>query len=305
MIIFDVDSVQTVEFGVGRDAKDPSFVRVPADSDVTDALCAMVRSTIADMENSESTEQYEPSEKYANPEYLQCALDQDYASAIREVHEPIGLTEDRDALADPKAVFCYFTRVSDRSGARLTALRRASQFKGILKSSLMHRAQVTDDYTLYTKHMFKLDAGFDVLVDGETIHIWRPSGFEYLAQLGSEVLAAAGENFSDVRNELPFMDLEAVEAYAGKRIRAARLVAAIRSSGRAVGVHQEALARQCRRTGVGLEECEDGRLRVLEGSEMGFLEVLDRRRYDVELVEGDREAFRAGSRKSVLGQASA
>ena len=299
MIRLDIGSVQTVEFGVGRDAKSPSFVRVPANKDVTDALCEMVRCTISDIESSESTERYEPSEKYTNPEYLNCALSQDSASAIREVHEPVSLDEDRDALADPGAVFCYFTRVSDGSGARLTALRRASQFKGILKSSLMHRVQLTDDYSLYAKDMFKLDAGFDVLVDGDTIHIWRPSGFEYLAQLGSEVLAAAKVNFVHVRDQLPFMDLEAVENYASKRVRAARLVAAIRSAERAAGVDQEALARQCGRTGVHLEECDDGRLRVLEGSELGFLEVLDRRRYEVELVEGDREAFRAGSRKSV------
>ena len=263
MIRFDIDSVQTVEFGVGQDANNPSFVRVPADSDVTDALCAMVRSTIVDIESSESTEPYEPSEKYASHEYVHCALSQDYASAIREVHEPVSLGEDRDGLGDPGAVFCYFARLRDRGGARLTALRRASQFKGILKSSLMHRLELTDDYTLYTRHMFKLDASFDVIVDGETIHIWRPSGFEYLARLGSEVLAAASVNFVHVRDQLPFMDLEAVEDYAGTRVRAARLVAAIRSAERAAGIDREALARQCRRTGARLEECDDGRLRVL------------------------------------------
>ncbi len=297
MIRFDIDSVRTVEFGVGRDAEDPSFVRVPVEGDVTDALCTMVRSTIADIQGSEEPRQYEPSEKYASTEYLKCALSRDYVSAIRRVHSGSNLSEDRDALREPGAVFCYFAKLGDPQGRRLTALRRASQFKGILRSPLMHRAQLSDDYRLYAKQMFKLDSGFDLLVDGETIHIWRPSGFEYLARLGSQVLAAASESFSRIREQLPFMNLESVEDYASKRVRAARLVAAIRSRERATGIDQAALVRQCRRTEVRVEVCDDGRFRVSEGNELAFLEVLDRRRYDVELVEGGREAFRAESRK--------
>jgi len=40
-------------------------------------------------------------------------------------------------------------------------------------------------------------------------------------------------------------------------------------------------------------------MKAAESSVMGFLEVLDRRRYRVELVKGSGERFKAGSRRKI------
>lgn len=52
------------------------------------------------------------------------------ASSVRELHEATNLNIEAGALDEPADVFCYFARLTDKKKRRLTALRRASQFKG-------------------------------------------------------------------------------------------------------------------------------------------------------------------------------
>ena len=58
----------------------------------------------------------------------------------------------------------------------------------------------------------------------------------------------------------------------------------------------------CRRTKVKIQEA-NGRIVVLADQIMGFLEVLDRRRYEVQLVKNSPEHFRAGSRTKIKDEA--
>jgi hypothetical protein len=46
-------------------------------------------------------------------------------------------------------------------------------------------------------------------------------------------------------------------------------------------------------------EDTNGRITIDSGSEIGFLEVLDRRRYHLELVKNSSEFFKAGSRRKI------
>jgi hypothetical protein len=53
-------------------------------------------------------------------------------------------------------------------------------------------------------------------------------------------------------------------------------------------------------TGVEITDSK-GKIAVAACHEMGFLEVLDRRRYELELVKGQPEHFKAGSRTKLNG----
>ena len=54
----------------------------------------------------------------------------------------------------------------------------------------------------------------------------------------------------------------------------------------------------CNSTGVEIDD-SNGRIVVPDGHVVGFLEVLDRRRSDVELVTGRPEQFKAASRRRI------
>jgi len=215
-----------------------------------------------------------------------------------KLHEATNLHLDGKALADPTDVFCYFARLTDKNGRHLTALRRATQFKGVLKSRGRLIRLVNDALQIVVDQVFKLDADFDLLVDSTNVHILRPSAFEFAGKLQEAVLAAVPQNITAIQKDLAFVNFSTIQDYAGKHPRAARYLASILSRKEAKKIDKAALRKLCKRTFVDVTE-SDGKILVDEGHEMGFLEVLDRRRYELELVKGSPERFRAASRQKI------
>ena len=146
--------------------------------------------------------------------------------------------------------------------------------------------------------VFRLDNDFDIIVDSANVHVLRPSGFEFLGQLQQAILDAVTENITAIRSDLAFVDFDGIEGYAGKHPRAARYLASILSQGETSSIDKSLLRKLCKQTGVEVSESK-GKLRVANGHEMGFLEVLDRRRYEVSLIKEQPELYRAGSRKKI------
>lgn len=297
---FDINSVRTTEFGVGRDDGDSqSFSLVAVDGDVQSALNEMVASTWDAMqERSTTPPEYDPSEKYGASEYVHVPLNDDLARWVREMHQADNLIIDTAALSDPAKVFSYFARMTDEQGRRLTALRRSTQFKGVLRSRLIRL--VTDALQMIEDRVFKLDKDFDVLVDSKTVHILRPSAFEFVGKLQAEVLAAVPKNVKAIQQHLKFVDFTAIQNYASKHPRAARYLASIRTQKEMQNIDKRALKKLCKNTGVEVKDTK-GKVAVHESHIMGFLEVLDRRRYEVELVRGSPERFKASSRRKLNG----
>jgi hypothetical protein len=178
----------------------------------------------------------------------------------------------------------------------LTPIRRSVQFKGILKSRLIR--MVTDAMKLVTETVFKLDKDFDLLVDKSTVHVLRPNALESIGKLHAVVLAAVPANINAIASDLPFVDFESISEYASNHSRAARSLAALRSRGKSKGIDRDSLIKMCAKTGVKISET-NGKIAVERNDVLGFLEVLDRRRYEVELVLNSPEPFRASSRQSI------
>ena len=297
---FDLKSVTVTEFGVGRDDGDgQTFVAVPVDADVQAALREMVQATWDAMQkDQDGPAKYQPSEKHGSTEYLYLPVTDDMASSVRELHEANNLDIEGGALDDPADVFCYFVRLTDNKQRRLTALRRASQFKGVLKKRLIRF--VTDSLKLILDDVFKLDSDFDLLVDSANVHILRPSGFEFAGKLQQAILEAVPENIKAIRKDLAFVDFDGIEAYASKHPRAARYLASIRGDEETKNIDKSLLKKLCKQTGVEIAESK-GKIVITNGHEMAFLEVLDRRRYEVSLVKAKPERYRAASRRKING----
>jgi len=297
---FDLGRVTVTEFGVGRDdGNGQTFVAVPVDADVQAAVREMVQATWDAMQkDNDGPAKYEPSEKHGSTEYLYLPLEDDMASSVRELHEATNLDIDGGALDEPADVFCYFVRLTDKKRRRLTALHRASQFKGVLKKRLIRF--VSDSLKLIPDDVFKLDNDFDLLVDSANVHILRPIGFEFAGKLQQAILEAVPENIKAIRKDLAFVEFDGIEAYAGKHPRAARYLASIRGQAETKNIDKSLLKKLCKQTGVEIAE-SNGRVTVTDGHEMGFLEVLDRRRYEVSLVKEKPERYRAASRRKING----
>jgi Domain of unknown function (DUF4868) len=299
---FDLQNVKLVEFGVGRDDDDGrSYMYVPVDVGAQNALAEMAAYTWVAMEGqTDAPLRYEPSEKHAGVEYVYLPLTDDLSAPLKALHEAVNLDSDGGALSDPASVFCYFARFKDGKGRYLTALRRATQFKGVLKNRLIRLTN--DALKIIEDKVFKLDNDFDLLIDNANIHIIRPSGFEFVGQLQSAVLAAVPQNAKQIQKDIGFVEFDGIAAYAAKHPRAARYLASIRGQKESKNIDKRNLRKLCKATGVDINEV-DGKLVVDEHHVMGFLEVLDRRRYEVELVKDAPEHYRAASRQALRKKA--
>ena len=295
---FDLGNVRTTEFGLGRDDDNGrTFSHVVVDANVQAALREMAQATWQAIENyDDGPSPYQPSEKHGSIEYLTLPVNDDNAASLRDLHQANNLPVNAAALDEPEKVFCYFARFTDAQGLRITAVRRATQFKGVLKNRLIRL--VTDALELIEDKVFKLDHDFDLLIDDTTIYVLRPSGFEFVGQLQAAVLAAVPQNVQAIRKDLTFVEFKAIEAYARQHPRAARYLASIRSQEEFKNIDKAALKRHCRRNQVDISE-ENGKIVVADGHIMGFLEVLDRRRYENNLVKDSPEHYRALSRKKL------
>lgn len=299
---FDLGNITITEFGIARHDRDnEAFLVVPVDAGVQAALHEIVQSTWDAMQRyDDGPRRYEPAEKHASTEYLYVPLEDDLAVSVRELHEASNFTIDSAALSDPSSVSAYFARLTDSGGRRLTALRRATQFKGMVKSKNRLVRQIDDTLMIVEDTVFKLDNDFDLLIDARNVHILRPSGFETTCKLKQAILAAVPENVAAICKELPFVEFAGIEEYASSRSRAARLLASIRGQAGTSCIEKARLKMLCEQTGVEINESH-GKLCVASGHEMGFLEVLDRRRYEVNLVRESPERYRAGSRRRIDG----
>ena len=327
---FAIEEVTHTEYGVGRDIGGKQiFYVVPVGANAQRALGEMVGATWIDMQesvvgsatqmefketvlddvesfavvsNSQEMQKrlaggpspYEPSQKYGGNEYIYISIDDPKVSALEKLHSATNMDTDSQVFDDTDSIFCYFARLTDKQQRRLTAIRRATGLKGILKKkSLTWDAGVLD---LFQQKQFVLDRDFDILIDSASVHIWRPSSFESVGRLQKEILASVAENISAIRQDIDFVDFKPIEAYASSHIMAARYLASIRAQNTQGPISKSALVRLCEITGVMIED-DDGKLVVAPEHFMGFLEVLDRRRYEIELVEGNPERFRATSRQ--------
>jgi len=299
-LAFDLKKVTVVEFGVGRDdGNGQTFVAVPVDGKVQTALREMTQATWQAMQHDEEgPTKYEPSDKHGGVEYLYLPLADEMAAGLRDLHQAANLPLDAGALTAPAGVFCYFVRLTDHKQRRLSALRRASQFKGIVKNKGRLVRWVDDSLQIVEDTIFKLDSDFDLLIDAENVHILRPSGFEFAGKLQQSILDAAPGNVAAIKAEMSFVVFDSIEQYAIKHPRAARYLASIRAQEEIHNIDRAALKRLCKSTGVDLTE-QKGKVIIAGGHEMAFLQVLDRRRYQLELVKDKPERFVAASRKAI------
>ena len=181
---------------------------------------------------------------------------------------------------------------------RLTAIRRATQFKGALNKQNRILSLGTDALRIVENPIFQLNADFDVVVDSELVYIIHPTSFKLLGQIEEAIMEAVPRNVEAIAQTAFYVDWSNIEEYAVGHSRAASLLASIRTQGYAKNLDESELESLCIRTGVVLDT-SGGQIAVPEGQILPFLEVIDRRRYEIGLVPNTPEQYRASSRTRV------
>ena len=299
-IEFDTSQIRAAEFGVGQRLGDTiQYSLLPADDTVQDALVKEAGSALASIGSmSANPPHFDPAEKYSGNEYLILPLHHELSASLAELHEADNLSLNTPELQRLRMAFCYFLRGTDSSGRRLTALNRASQFKATLGRQGRLMMLLSDALHVIPDPVMQLNAGFDIVMDSEFIHILHPSSFRTLANVDEAIAEAVPRNVDAISQAASYVDWSNIEEYAVDHSRAASLLASIRTQGYAENLDKAELESLCIRTGVVLDTSA-GQIAVAEGQILPFLEVIDRRRYEIGLVPNTPEQYRASSRSRV------
>lgn len=292
---FNFDQIESVEFGVCVDTDaGESYRLVPIDDGVQEALREMLVATIASLTaEGKQIEEFSPAEKYGTSERLSLTLESDLSEKHRELFAAENLATDAHGLDEPADLVSYFAIFRDEDNAKLMAFKRATQFKGVLKKHLV--TIINDALHIVPDQLFKLDNDFDFLIFDDRILIWHPIGFIFTADMDAQIAACAAANVDSIAEDITCVDFAGLKAFVSKHKLAMRLVAALKSRTDLVSVSKTRLRAECRDSGVKVVQ-KGERLVPAEGSEMGFLMLLDRRRYTVTLIPKQPETYEAASR---------
>lgn len=147
--------------------------------------------------------------------------------------------------------------------------------------------------------IFKLDNDFDFIIHDTYVEILHPAGFIFVSDLEAQILTGVSSTVLQLSQALPFINFDVVGDYVvrKKARRAAKLLASIKSRSDIHLTNQDRLIQKCCTQNISITTDESGRLVTSEADIVGLLEILDRRLYDYDLVEGQVEIYVAGSRK--------
>ncbi len=289
---------QTIEFGIFLQEGEENFpFLIPADYALKEIFSEMLTQTMSDwIDCGESSKLYDPSENYASNERLEIALSHDLASVIKAFYDLDNITTDTSKIRYIAKLFFYFCIFRRRDGTKLIAIKKAVQFKGLAKQKM---ARFLNDSLQYVEDtFFKIDKEFDFIITSDKVLILHPKSFESFANLDEIILQKATENTARIGETLSFIDVSRIEEYTKTHKRAARLIASIIYRSDLINTSEELFRAHCERCGVEIEMI-NGKISPAERNEIGFLNVLDRRRYAIQLVEGVVEKYEAPSRHSV------
>ena len=301
-IKFEISPTNTTEFGVGlRVGEAVRYLLFPVDSTVQEALRGEAQVMLNDVaQKATAPRQYDPAEKYGNREYLVLPLNHELSATLAKFHEADNLSMRTPELQLLRRAFCYFMRGTDRSGRRLSALNRASQFKATLGKQNRLMTLDSDALRVIPDPVMQLNAGYDIVIDSENVHIFHPASFRTLGNVDEAVAQAVPRNVEAISQAAYFVDWSNIREYATEHPRAASLLASIRTQGFAENLDKDAVKALCQSTGVTLD-ISNGNFSVPDGQIMLFLEVIDRRRYEIGLVPNTPEQYKASSRTRVGG----
>jgi hypothetical protein len=293
-------SITDVEFGVVRVLREvEDFKLVPTGPEVQNCLIDMLRSTEAALRpetgDFSDLDRYELSQKYESRAALTFSLAAGYTPWIANLVAAQSIATDPYGLASPERVIRYFARFLIDHGQKILAVRRASQFKSVLKARNRLVRYVDQTLLLIEEDVFRLDQDFDYLVFDGVIYILRPEGFAHAID---ELLiqASARQTALALVNRLNFVDFGEIARLAADHPRVARLVIALNMRDDLGSTSQACLERECADSGVVLVPSH-GKIAPAPGQELDFLEQLDRRRFASTLIPNVKEVYVASNRR--------
>lgn len=294
-----IEDFRSIEFGICIEGNEgEEFYRIPIDDSVRESLSDMYDAFYESYDSVEGeAEEFQASEKYASTEKLSMQLNQDSLESIRALYNEDAIQVNAINLSTVASSIVYYFAIF-RVGPRTKkiAIKRPSQFKGLLKKKLIHF--MDDTLQVIPDDVFKLDYDFDFIITRNNIEILHPMGFIFIANIDEEIQRTAVEATQALSERIAFIDFNSIAPFVETSKTAAKLISSIKSRDDLEQTSQQKLMRTCRALGINVR-VRRGLVVPEDADILNFLHVLDRREYVVDVTEQAPEIYIAASRKKV------
>lgn len=289
---------QSIEFGLCVNTTDgEQLYRIPVDDSVRKTLSEMYDEFYWAYKREENIATFQPSEKYAATEGLVLSMEHENIDSIRALYGESSIQIDSIDLGEiANDIVYYFAIFRTGPRSKKIAVKRPSQFKGLLKKKLVHF--VDDSLKAVDYDVFSLDHDFDFIINRHEIEILHPTGFVFIANIEEEIQRTAIESTRALSARIAFIDFDVIAKFVETSKTAGKLIASIKTRDDLELTSQKKLLRTCKELGLSVKMVK-GQVTPESESVISFLQVLDRREYVVDVTDQQPEIYLAASRRKV------
>lgn len=298
---FDFQNITSVNFGVSlRESGDRYFI--PTDAATKDALKAMLRATRGAFDGIPGDwELHDISEDYGERRRIYATRDNEFMAELSDVHDAGALQDLTNIQDHVRDIEFYFADFRDDQDRQATGIRKATKLKGTLGARNRLVRLVDDTLRLVRDDVLNLDTEFDVIVTDAHVFILNARQVEQVAKIVAQVAATASVKVQLIHDTVTFLDLSRIVAKIGAHPRMARNAASVASNPNLANFQRPLIEALAGQHGIKFREIENGRLQCRVIDEAKLLELLDARRYHLDLEGDGGDPYRATARQKVSG----
>ncbi|SMH45423.1 Kiwa anti-phage protein KwaB-like domain-containing protein [Mesorhizobium australicum] len=295
----DIGNIASVNFGIALRSNGNLYF-VPTDGGLKDALKEMIATTVALLNAAQGDWQaYDISEDYGQRRRIYCDRDNEYMAVFSTLFDA-GALEDLTNLPDHvNDIDYYFAEITDVQSRRMVGVRKATQFKGTVKAKNRLVRMTNDTLSIIEDTVFKLDNEFDLLITDAHVYILNDSKMQQLADIISLVAATAKDKVQTIEDTITFLDLSRIKEKIEKHPRVARYAASIAQNPLIANFQRAKVESLAQQHGIVFKELETGKLQCRVQDEAKLMELLDARRYHLDLADNGGDPYRATGRQKV------
>jgi hypothetical protein len=155
-----------------------------------------------------------------------------------------------------------------------------------------------DSLKMIGDDVLKLDHEFDAIITNGYVFMLKVRSVEYLANIVEYVAGAAAQKVQQIQDTVTFLDFSRIRAGIAKHPRMARMAASIAARNDLAQIRRDRVEELAVHHGIVFNDV-NGRLQCRRQDEAKLLEILDARRYQLDLTAIGPVPYRATGRQKV------
>jgi len=294
---FNDGDIQSVDFCASLKRGNRFFI--PTDGGVQNALKSILRDTLNAFEAIEGEWQlHDISEDYGERRRVYAPRNLPLFEAMSQIFDSGALPELADLQNHLAELDYYFAKFVDNNGNVLVGVKKARTAKAILGAQHKLVRLIDNTLVLIEERVLRLDRQFDVLISDDHVFVLEPRSMEQVAGIVERVAASAAAKVQEIHDAVPFLDLSRIKDKIAGHPKLARIAHSVASRPDLKLMQRGVIEELALAQGIRFKEV-DGRLLCNVSDEAKLMEVLDARRYHLDLTATGAVPYRATARQAV------